>query len=401
MHSFKTIRQSITSFMTGKKPSSDQKPPEKSVKKLDRRVKKRRSDISMNSFYKAKRWLTGYPVGNEGNTNSQSSNTSKSLKRRRSTSTSPSPRKRLFVDQRYVSPVNYNEEEDLDGPTLVDDEGNDGDTEKSGPLAYTPAPESREARHSALEDLDGDTVMEGEQTPESEENRENRESRETQTSPNGLDDENGADGDNEYSSTNSLSDNDHELPGGLIEMPELDRRFTGFDSDDEFMPSENSSEEASEDEMIISAPTRGRSSRASGSVQRDHEAYRPSPDVVDRNLTSDIVSRNAEESDLSEEEVVRDNVAVRKDDRKEVAYDQSMENARRWVGSVKLPKGHWTRAESDLYFRLAMRGFEPIIPSNWKIDFATLPDSLFARPGATNPYIHSIHETEFRGMPFI
>jgi hypothetical protein len=88
---------------------------------------------------------------------------------------------------------------------------------------------------------------------------------------------------------------------------------------------------------------------------------------------------------------------VRKNDRKEVTFDFSMEKAKRWADAVKLPSGHWAEAEQDLFFRLAMRGFEPIIPSNWKLDFNTLPESLFSAPGTQAPLISAVCGREFHG----
>lgn len=90
--------------------------------------------------------------------------------------------------------------------------------------------------------------------------------------------------------------------------------------------------------------------------------------------------------------------STRKHD-KDDSYDFSIERAKRWADAVKLPKGQWAEAEKDLFFRLAMRGFEPLLPSNWHLDFPTLPDSLFADqdPATPAPVIQALHGTDFRG----
>ncbi|KAK2766960.1 hypothetical protein FQN54_006276 [Arachnomyces sp. PD_36] len=178
-------------------------------------------------------------------------------------------------------------------------------------------------------------------------------------------------------------------------------------SRDIYRPSET---EDSEDEILpplsrARSGSRSRSTsrprRRSGSTHSRQDIYRPSPDIVNKDLTGRIVSRYAEESDLSEEEIIHEKVAVRKDDKKEVAYDETMKLTRKRTKTITLPEGHWTHAEEDLYFRLAMRGFEPIIPSNWSIDFPTFPNTLFVHPGAPEPYIHSNYGTEFRATKFL
>lgn len=402
MVGFRNICQTIVSFITRKSPSSDQRCPGHSTKRPTQRVKKRRSDTSMFRFFKARSWLSRQSRGSEGNANSLLSNTSETRKRQRSPSTSPNSRKKRVIDKNCVVSVDTNDEEDLEGPTLVSDEGNNEYTKESN---YSPRHEPQETRHSPNKNLDGDTMIDAARTFESEDILESRESQNNLDSS--ASDENSAEGESDYDSANSLSDGDHDkqphAPASFIERPKLNRNFTGFEDHDEYVESGTSSEsDDSGEEIVIPRPTRRRSRtrRRSGSARSNDSAYRPSPDIVDKDLTSGIVSPFAEESDLSEDEMVEEKVAVRKDDRKEVAYDETMENAGRWTNSIQLPKGRWSGAEKDLYFRLAMRGYEPIIPSNWRIDFATLPSTLFAPPGGAEPYIHPIHGTEFRGMSF-
>jgi hypothetical protein len=401
MVSFNDICQSITSFIRGKTPSFDQKRPRQPIRKTGGVAKKPSSDISINSFFKAKKWLSGSSSGS-GETHTH--NTSTSLKRRRSMSMPPKSRKKHVIDEKYVLPVDYNGKEDFEEPTFFGDGGSDGgDTEKLASSVYGSTTEPQGTRDSSIYGLERESLMDADRISGSEVGRGSWGS---QSSLDSLDDMNSAYWGSDYDSTNSLSDGDYDqssrVPGGLMEMPKLDREFTGFGSDDEFRSEGDASEsDASEDEKMISFPTRVRSKAGPGSVRPDHDAYRPSPDIVDKDLTSGIVSRYAEESDLSDEEIVRDKVAIKKEDGKEAAYDDSVEQARRWASSIKLPKGHWAYAEKELYFRLAMRGFEPIIPSNWKIDFATLPNTLFAPPGSPEPYIHPIYETEFRGTPLL
>lgn len=79
--------------------------------------------------------------------------------------------------------------------------------------------------------------------------------------------------------------------------------------------------------------------------------------------------------------------------------DHSMEEARRHAAAIRLPpnSGIWSQAERELFFHLAYRGFEPLLPENWMLDFDTLPISLFAQGDATDtPLIHNVRGNQFR-----
>ena len=403
MVNFRNICGSIASLITPKSPSSDQRPLGHTVKTPNRQLKEQKHDSSMNSFLKAKAWFSRQTRGGEVNTNSLLSNTSKSRKRQRSISTSPSLRKKRVIDENYATPVDHNDGEDFEGPTLIDDEGNNGFKGESEP-DYASRSETQETQHSAYTDMDGDTVMDFAQTSESGDI--GRKVENQSNMGNMADDENSAGGDSDCDLAESLSYGDYDeqphAAADFIEEPKLSRKFKALESDDEYVASGTSSEGDDSDEIMTSPPARRRPrKRRPKRAHPNNDAYRPSPDIVDKDLTSDIVSIHREEAELSEEEILKDEVAVSKSDKKEVAYDQSRGNTTKSASSIKLPGGHWSCAETDLYLRLAMRGYEPIIQSNWRIDFETLPNTLFVAPGGPEPYIHPIHETEFRGMPSV
>lgn len=90
-------------------------------------------------------------------------------------------------------------------------------------------------------------------------------------------------------------------------------------------------------------------------------------------------------------------IETKEQDENEAKSKFDLEKAKRWAHAVKLPLGQWADAERDLYFRLAMRGFEPLIPSNWKSDFSTLPESLFSTHDAGDAIIMSKSDKDFRG----
>ncbi|EGE05621.1 hypothetical protein TEQG_04630 [Trichophyton equinum CBS 127.97] len=128
------------------------------------------------------------------------------------------------------------------------------------------------------------------------------------------------------------------------------------------------------------------------------EVYRPSPKIVDKNLSKQIVRRDAHESDLSEEEIYDSKYSTKREIKRDLDIEFRMEKARRWAAAVEGPSGNWADAERDMYFRLAMRGFESVLPHSWKMDFMTLPDSLFNPANDHTAYISS--RNEFRGMKY-
>lgn len=76
-----------------------------------------------------------------------------------------------------------------------------------------------------------------------------------------------------------------------------------------------------------------------------------------------------------------------------------MEEARRHAAAITLPpnSGIWSPAERELFFHLAYRGFEPLLPENWMLDFDTLPLSVFANENSTEPpLIHNVRNNQFR-----
>ena len=77
-----------------------------------------------------------------------------------------------------------------------------------------------------------------------------------------------------------------------------------------------------------------------------------------------------------------------------------LEQARRHAAAVRLPhdSGIWALSEKQLFYHLSLRGFEPLIPENWMIDFQTLPLSLFANDNTDPPLIKVLNGTEFRAQ---
>ncbi|KAK2858510.1 hypothetical protein FQN49_004662 [Arthroderma sp. PD_2] len=165
--------------------------------------------------------------------------------------------------------------------------------------------------------------------------------------------------------------------------------------DDEVEVREKESENGT---IKVLLPTQQRRRNGSRYIYYTEEPYRPSPNIVDKNLSSEIVRRDAHESDLSEDEIYDGKHSAKKSDKRDLDSEFCMEKAKRWAAAVEGPSGAWADAERDMYFRLAMRGFEPILPRSWKRDFMTLPDSLFSPAGDRTAYLSS--RNEFRGMRY-
>ncbi|UDD58262.1 hypothetical protein AFCA_005723 [Aspergillus flavus] len=78
-----------------------------------------------------------------------------------------------------------------------------------------------------------------------------------------------------------------------------------------------------------------------------------------------------------------------------VVFSLSVEKARRWADAIDIPEGLYNEEEKDLFFRLAMRGFEPLIPEQWRSDFPTLPYTLFSdAEGDSRPVIHTFKSSK-------
>ena len=76
-----------------------------------------------------------------------------------------------------------------------------------------------------------------------------------------------------------------------------------------------------------------------------------------------------------------------------------MEEARRQIAAITLPanSGIWSQTERELFFHLAYRGFEPLLPQNWMLDFDTLPISVFAHKNSSDPaLIQNVRDNQFR-----
>jgi hypothetical protein len=104
---------------------------------------------------------------------------------------------------------------------------------------------------------------------------------------------------------------------------------------------------------------------------------------------------------LSDDESDFDILSIPKSEKKGIALNFAREKARRLARAVNLPDDSWCQSERELYLRLSMRGFEPLLPESWQFDFRTLPESLFGMSeDGGEPFLRAAGSSEFHGMSF-
>ncbi|KAL2011576.1 hypothetical protein VTN00DRAFT_4294 [Thermoascus crustaceus] len=312
----------------------------------------------------------------------------------------PKKRKKRNFDPTYC-PLEEDfsdDSEDLDGPTLVKNElaGISECKRSTRKRKHVSNRDSTFRLSSVLQDstdsdLEGDTVIDSVKK---------KRKRKTKNKTNGVStvsqnkhSEDCSDVPNTYISSRSVG---HQPRGTLWDTGS---KWSGDESGDGFV--RHDTRASLSGDLISKVSSRGSTPpKGSRSSLRDVPYLTPR-ETVNRPLTKSIVAPDAIEDDTSDEEERTENNAFRKHDKNEVASDFSMEKAKRWAGAVTLPDGKWAEAEKDLYFRLAMRGFEPLVPNNWHLDFPTLPETLFALQGDPEPLIQALSDKEFRAIRFL
>jgi hypothetical protein len=111
-------------------------------------------------------------------------------------------------------------------------------------------------------------------------------------------------------------------------------------------------------------------------------------------------ARDADESNME----YRDNVSVVPSSNSRLRHTQEIdfdaELARRHAAAVQLPhnSGIWALSEKQLFYHLALRGFEPLLAQSWMLDFKTLPLSLFANKDTDSPLIKVDQGKDFHAV---
>ncbi|KAL5341565.1 hypothetical protein BJX70DRAFT_40714 [Aspergillus crustosus] len=135
-----------------------------------------------------------------------------------------------------------------------------------------------------------------------------------------------------------------------------------------------------------------------GSVSSALQKRRKAPStVVDDRHDRNYVAENSNSDDDDKELEELENKYTIPEDEKDVLYNYDLERDKRLQVVVSIPKNMYTEQEKSLFLQLAMRGFEPLAPKHWHLDFPTLPDSLFPEPGKekSKPIIETSRSTKF------
>ena len=145
------------------------------------------------------------------------------------------------------------------------------------------------------------------------------------------------------------------------------------------------------------SPKTGKGTRSTSKVP-DDKLYLPSPNVGTFSKR-ELLMNGSDDDDVSDEDEYLDSRGVSRNETKDVVFGFSLERAKRLSTAVSLSENTWSKAERELFFRLAMRGFEPLLPRHWQLDFSTLPDTLFSvSEDEKGPLIQALKTSDFHGM---
>jgi hypothetical protein len=206
-------------------------------------------------------------------------------------------------------------------------------------------------------------------------------------------------------------------PAGLVTKRSAKRQK----SDDGYRPGQEDEDGDFEgDTLLASTPDPKQQAQANNKTREDRQAMPPPPKPTARlddqpyipsndntmhpTLQNNMARKQSftNESVISEDEIFTKRTAVRREDRSEVNPQFEYDRALRHAQAQELPddSGVWAEAEKDLFYRLAMRGFEPLVPGHWTMDFKTLPQQLFSAD-ERDPLILPFDVREFRAKHYL
>lgn len=149
---------------------------------------------------------------------------------------------------------------------------------------------------------------------------------------------------------------------------------TDAESSSEISPNDSSSQQHVQDDAKNEEPVdKGRNKQKGDRIDEEEER-----DYEELNLDKRA------EAELSAQEKVR------------FFLERQSEIAQRKEELDRLKKEAWHNEEAALYHRLTMRGYEPLLPSNWAYDFRTTPSQIFTTDDSQT-FINSASGNDFRG----
>lgn len=80
-----------------------------------------------------------------------------------------------------------------------------------------------------------------------------------------------------------------------------------------------------------------------------------------------------------------------------VKFNPVLERKKRDDQAEELRMSGWSEDAIALYTKLSMRGYEPLLPKRWDVDFETMPDALFT-PDDDIAFVKPALGTDFRGI---
>ncbi|EAU37041.1 predicted protein [Aspergillus terreus NIH2624] len=176
------------------------------------------------------------------------------------------------------------------------------------------------------------------------------------------------------------------LPGPAFYPPQLDDKFSVKNT------RHASLESANESYSPLSSPSDSGATTENGSLS-PQDLVNSKRRKSEHDMHAFVPDHSDEDNDDSP------TFRVSKNEKTTLVFDFSLEKAKRWAEAINLPQGFYNPEESDLFFRLAMRGFEPLVPRHWKHDFPTLPELLFPPPGdESGPLIRAFGKSDFFGV---
>ncbi|MCJ1472298.1 hypothetical protein MMC13_000945 [Lambiella insularis] len=116
-------------------------------------------------------------------------------------------------------------------------------------------------------------------------------------------------------------------------------------------------------------------------------------DYLDCDAAGDILSSDNDSDEGSDSETQQ----LSKAEQAENAFDLEVEGSEMRKAIAIEDNPGWTQSEIDLFNKLNMRGFEPLFPTPWHIDFPTLPPGLFSSNDQL-VFIKSLCSKDFRAQ---
>ncbi|KAI9741439.1 MAG: hypothetical protein M1818_004245 [Claussenomyces sp. TS43310] len=118
-------------------------------------------------------------------------------------------------------------------------------------------------------------------------------------------------------------------------------------------------------------------------------------------LESEIMENFQEEGQGEEDEELNlngnDESELSSEAKVKFFLDRQNEIAKRQEELDRIKKEDWHEDEAALFHKLTMRGYEPLLPSNWAYDFRTCPSQLFTQ-NMNQTFLNSASGNDFRAI---